>query len=53
MVESGDEMNKESVEMIGISLLGGNAGLQGPYELFLDEIWATNDPDAPRNSLRR
>ncbi|PVG04109.1 NADH:ubiquinone oxidoreductase complex I intermediate-associated protein 30 [Serendipita vermifera] len=53
MVESVDEMNKESVEMIGISLLGGNAGLQGPYDLVLDEIWATNDPDAPRNSLRR
>jgi hypothetical protein len=44
MVETVDEMERENVEMIGISLLGGNAGLQGPYELVLDEIWATTDP---------
>ncbi len=48
MIETSDEMLKESIEMMGISVLGGNAGLQGPYELVLDEIWATNDPFSPR-----
>jgi hypothetical protein len=50
MIETSDEMLKESIEMMGISVLGGNAGLQGPYELVLDEIWATNDPHSPRTS---
>jgi hypothetical protein len=50
MIETSDDMLKEGVEMMGISVLGGNAGLQGPYELVLDEIWATNDPSAPRIS---
>jgi NADH dehydrogenase [ubiquinone] 1 alpha subcomplex assembly factor 1 len=45
MIESGDEMDKENIEMIGFSVLGGNAGLQGPYELFLDEVYATNNVD--------
>lgn len=45
MIESGDEMDKESIEMVGFSVLGGNAGLQGPYELVLDEVYATNDID--------
>lgn len=45
MIESGDEMDKENIEMIGFSVLGGNAGLQGPYELVLDEIYATRDID--------
>lgn len=44
MIETIDGMERENIEMIGISLLGGNAGLQGPYELTLDEIWATTDP---------
>jgi len=47
MIETSDDMLKESIEMMGISVLGGNAGLQGPYELVLDEIWATNDPNLP------
>ncbi|CCA70784.1 related to complex I intermediate-associated protein CIA30 precursor, mitochondrial [Serendipita indica DSM 11827] len=51
MVETIDEMEMESIEMLGVSLLGGNAGLQGPYELTIDEIWATNDPTAtPRRN---
>lgn len=44
MIENPDYMFKESLRMVGFSVLGGNAGLQGPYELVLDEIWATNDP---------
>jgi len=33
--------------MVGISVLGGNAGLDGPYELGIDEIWATNEEFSP------
>jgi hypothetical protein len=33
--------------MVGISVLGGNAGLEGPYELGIDEIWATNEEFSP------
>ncbi|KAG8777249.1 hypothetical protein FRB91_009580 [Serendipita sp. 411] len=44
MVPTEDEMERESIEMIGISLLGGNAGLQGPFDIVIDEIWATVDP---------
>ena len=33
--------------MVGISVLGGNAGLEGPYELGIDEISATNEEFSP------
>ena len=33
--------------MVGISVLGGNAGLEGPYELGIDEIWATSEEFSP------
>jgi len=45
--ENIDEFYRDRVSMVGISVLGGNAGLEGPYELGIDEIWATNEELAP------
>ena len=45
--ENTDEFYRDRVSMIGISVLGGNAGLEGPYELGIDEIWATNEELSP------
>ncbi|KAI0048942.1 complex I intermediate-associated protein CIA30 [Auriscalpium vulgare] len=33
------------IRTIGISLLGGNSGVEGPYELGIDEIRAVNEED--------
>lgn len=38
-------MLRERVRSIGISLLGGNSGVEGPYELGIDEIRAVNEED--------
>ena len=45
--ENTDEFYRDRVSMVGISVLGGNAGLEGPYELGIDEIWATNEELSP------
>lgn len=42
-----DEFHRDRVSMVGISVLGGNAGLEGPYELGIDEILATNEEFSP------
>jgi hypothetical protein len=39
------KMFRESVRSVGISLLGGNSGVEGPYELGIDEIRAVNEED--------
>jgi len=39
-------MYRERVRSVGISLLGGNSGVEGPYELAIDSIRAVNDEDA-------
>lgn len=39
-------MMREKVRSVGISLLGGNSGVEGPYELGIDSIRAVNDEDA-------
>jgi NADH dehydrogenase [ubiquinone] 1 alpha subcomplex assembly factor 1 len=47
-------MLRERVRSVGISLLGGNAGIEGPYELGIAEIRAVNEEDLtvpPRTSL--
>ena len=44
-------MQRERVRSVGISILGGNSGVEGPYELGVDEIRAVNEEDvtvAPR-----
>lgn len=38
-------MFRERVRSVGISLLGGNSGVDGPYELGIDEIRAVNEED--------
>jgi len=38
-------MYRERIRTIGISLLGGNSGVEGPYELGIDSIRAVNDED--------
>ena len=39
-------MFREKVRSVGISLLGGNSGVEGPYELGIDSIRAVNEEDA-------
>jgi NADH dehydrogenase [ubiquinone] 1 alpha subcomplex assembly factor 1 len=39
------KMFRESVRSVGISLLGGNSGVEGRYELGIDEIRAVNEED--------
>ena len=38
-------MLRERVRSVGISLLGGNSGVEGAYELGIDEIRAVNEED--------
>ncbi|KAF9484324.1 complex I intermediate-associated protein CIA30 [Pholiota conissans] len=39
------EMMTESIKSIGISLLGGNSGVEGKYELGIDSIRFVNEED--------
>jgi NADH dehydrogenase [ubiquinone] 1 alpha subcomplex assembly factor 1 len=39
------DMNKWKIKSVGISLLGGHSGLDGPYELGIDSIRAVNEED--------
>lgn len=39
------QMYRERVRTVGISLLGGNSGVEGPYELGIDSISAVNVED--------
>lgn len=41
-------MYRERVRSIGISLLGGNSGAAGKYELGIDTIRIVNDEDVNR-----
>ncbi|KAF8274766.1 complex I intermediate-associated protein CIA30 [Lactarius quietus] len=38
-------MLRERLRSVGVSLLGGNSGIEGPYELGIDEIRAVNEED--------
>ena len=38
-------MLRERIRSVGVSLLGGNSGIEGPYELGIDEIRAVNEED--------
>jgi NADH dehydrogenase [ubiquinone] 1 alpha subcomplex assembly factor 1 len=38
-------MLRERIRSVGISLLGGNSGVEGPYELGIDEVRAVNEED--------
>ena len=39
------KMFRERIRSVGISLLGGNSGVEGRYELGIDEIRAVNEED--------
>jgi len=41
------QMYRERVRTVGVSLLGGNSGVEGPYELGVDSIFAVNEEDVP------
>ena len=45
IVQSQIEMYREKIRTIGISILGGNSGVEGDYELNIDSIRAVNDED--------
>ena len=45
-------MYSERARTIGISLLGGNTGVEGPYELGIDSIRAVNVEDVTTKSTR-
>ncbi|KAI1797420.1 complex I intermediate-associated protein CIA30 [Ganoderma leucocontextum] len=48
------QMYRERVRTIGVSLLGGNSGVEGPYELGIDSIRAVNIEDVTdRSSLEK
>ena len=48
-------MYRERVRTIGVSLLGGNTGVEGAYELGIDSISAVNEEDVttPPSTLNR
>ncbi|TFL04020.1 complex I intermediate-associated protein CIA30 [Pterulicium gracile] len=52
MAESQIEMYREKVRSIGISMLGGNSGVAGEYELGIDSIWAANERDLDQEDSR-
>ena len=45
------EMLRERVRTIGISLLGGNSGVSGPYDLGIASIRAVNEEDVTKPPL--
>ena len=48
------KMFREKVKSIGISMLGGNSGVEGKYELGIDSIRVVNEDDvgqAPKGRL--
>jgi hypothetical protein len=45
---------REKVESVGISMLGGNSGVEGKYELGIDSVRVVNEDDvvhAPKGKL--
>lgn len=44
------KMYREKIRTIGISILGGNSGVQGAYELGIDSIRAVNEEDVTINT---
>jgi NADH dehydrogenase [ubiquinone] 1 alpha subcomplex assembly factor 1 len=45
LVNSDTEMGRDQVRSVGISLLGGNSGVQGKYALDVDSISLVNEVD--------
>ena len=47
------KMFREKVKSIGISILGGNSGVEGKYELGIDSIRAVNEDDVVHSPKSR
>ncbi|KII89759.1 hypothetical protein PLICRDRAFT_697617 [Plicaturopsis crispa FD-325 SS-3] len=47
LVDRQIRMSRSKVCTIGVSLLGGNSGIEGPYELGISSIKAINEEDMP------
>jgi NADH dehydrogenase [ubiquinone] 1 alpha subcomplex assembly factor 1 len=45
MSENQISMLREKMRSVGISLLGGNSGVEGKYELGIDSIRLVNEDD--------
>jgi NADH dehydrogenase [ubiquinone] 1 alpha subcomplex assembly factor 1 len=45
LVDAPVKMGRDAVRSIGISLLGGNSGVQGHYDLGIDSIRVVNEQD--------
>ena len=48
IVETQVRMARDRVRTIGISLLGGKSGVEGPYQLGIDSICAVNSEDVTK-----
>jgi len=48
IVETQVRMARDRVRTIGISLLGGKSGIEGPYQLGIDSICAVNSEDVTK-----
>jgi len=47
------EMDREKIKSVGISILGGNSGVEGKYELGIDSIRLVNEEDVTDGSTGR
>jgi len=45
MSENQISMLKERIRSVGISILGGNGGIEGKYELGIDSVQLVNEED--------
>jgi Complex I intermediate-associated protein 30 (CIA30) len=45
------KMFREKVKSVGISMLGGNSGVEGKYELGIDSIRVVNEDDVVHTSI--
>jgi len=52
IVDTQMDILRERVRSIGISLLGGKSGMEGPYELGIESIRALNSDDITSPSIR-
>jgi NADH dehydrogenase [ubiquinone] 1 alpha subcomplex assembly factor 1 len=50
MSENQISMLRERIRSVGISLLGGNSGVEGKYELGIDSIKLVNEEDVDPSS---
>ena len=46
-------MFREKIKSVGISMLGGNSGVEGKYELGIDSIRAVNEDEVVHTPISR